>query len=255
MSNNIVHQLKEAILFRDLPEEVLTALAKKVISRKLAQDDVLMRKGEMGDSLFMIHRGSVKIVTEDSDGRELIINQCGAGETIGEMALLDQAPRSAGAVALEHTEVFELKQNDFRDLLDQRPDILRAIISGFSPRLRFSTTYIEKVVEWSHRIAAGDYSFLEDAPTIPTRSGSDEDKAINMLSAFFQMVRRVKAREEGLKQQLEILAFEIDHSRRQQEVEAITSTEHYARIKEQARRLRERRHRYNANDNEDREAS
>jgi len=254
MSYDIVQQLREVSLFRGLPDEVVLALAKKVISKKLARDDVLMRKGEMGDSLFMIHRGSMKIVTEDSIGRELVINECGPGETIGEMGLLDQAPRSAGAVALEDTEVFELKQDDFLELLDQRPDILRAMIRGFSPRLRFSTTYIEKVVEWSHRIAAGDYSFLEDAPTIPNKSGTDEDKAITLLSAFFQMVRRVKEREDGLKQQLEILAFEIDHSRRKQEVEAITSTEQYVRIKEQARRLREQRHRDNAKDDENREA-
>ena len=62
-----------------------------------------------------------------------------------------------------------------------------------------------------------------------------------MLSAFFAMVRRVKEREDGLKQQLEKLTFEIDQARRKQEFEEITSTEFYANLKEQAKALRQKR--------------
>ena len=55
------------------------------------------------------------------------------------------------------------------------------------------------------------------------------------------MVRKVKAREEGLKQQVEKLAFEIDQERRKKEFEEITSTEFYARLKDQAQTIRRKR--------------
>ncbi len=240
-NHDLVGKLKETFLFRDLPEDALEAIAQKIAVRKLSKGDVLMRKGENGDSVFMLYRGSVNIVTTDSLGRELVINNCGPGETIGEMALLDEAPRSATAIALVNSEALELKQDDFHALLNQRPDLALGMIQGLSSRLRFSTTYIEKTVEWSQKIADGDYSIVEDTPTIPTHSGTDEDKAITLLSAFFQMVKRVKAREDVLKKQVEKLTFEIDQARRKRDFKEITGTEFFTRIKAQAKHLREQR--------------
>lgn len=239
--DNLIGKLKETLLFRDLPEDALEAIAQKVTLRKLSKGDVLMRKGEKGDSVFMLYRGSVNILTKDSIGRELIINNCGPGETIGEMALLDQAPRSASAIALEDSEALELKQDDFHALLNQRPDLALGMIQGLSSRLRFSTTYIEKAVEWTQKTADGDYSFMDDTSPIPKRSGTDEDKAITLLSEFFQMAKRVKAREDRLKEQVGKLTFEIDQVRRKRDFKDITSTEFFAKIKEQAKELRAQR--------------
>lgn len=241
MTEDITTQLKNTIIFNGLSNEALSALAEKASTRKLVKDDVLMRKGETGDSLFLIHTGWVKIVTVDSKGDELVINKCGPGETIGEMALLDRGPRSATVIALEDTEALELKHDVFQNVLDQRPDVSLAIIRSYSERLRFSTTYIERAIDWSQKTAEGDYSFIDQSQPFMKESGSDDDKAAQMLSAFFAMVRKVKAREDGLKQQLEKLTFEIDQARRKQEFEEITSTEFYANLKEQARALREKR--------------
>ena len=241
MSQEVTAQLKHTIIFNGLSDDALAELAQKASTRKLVKGDVLMRKGEPGDSLFLIHNGWVKIVTVDSKGDELIINKCGPGETIGEMALLDGAPRSATVVAMEDAEVLELKQDVFQHVLDQRPDVSLAIIRSYSERLRFSTTYIERAIDWSQKTAEGDYSFIDQTQPPPNGATTDDDKATQMLSAFFAMVRRVKEREDGLKQQLEKLTFEIDQARRKQECEEITSTEFYANLKEQAKALRQKR--------------
>lgn len=241
MSENISTQLKKSFLFRGLPDDALTAVAQKVSARSLAEGDVLMRKGEAGNSLFMIDDGWFKIVTQDASGGELIINKTGPGETIGEMALLDQAPRSATVVAISPAKVFELKQDAFEEILNQRPDVALALIRGFSSRLRFSTTYIQKAIDWSQKIAAGDYGFIENTQQVLKGSESDDDKATQLLSAFWQMVRSVKAREDDLKQQLEKLTLQIDDARRKQEFEDLTSTDFYANLKEQAKKLREKR--------------
>jgi CRP-like cAMP-binding protein len=241
MSEEVVQLLKGTLLFRGLPDETLAALAPKIRVRRLSANDVLMRKGERGDSLFMIHDGWVKIVTRDSMGGELIINKCGPGETIGEMALLEQAPRSAGAVALGDVRVLELKKDAFLEIINQRPDVSLAIILYISSRLRFSTTYIEKTIEWSHRLAAGDYAFIENNQIDLNKVTTGEDKAGQLLAAFFQMVKNVKEREEALKQQLSKLEFEIDQKRRKQDFEQIAGTEFYSKLKELAKRLRAER--------------
>jgi CRP-like cAMP-binding protein len=219
----------------------LSTLAENTTTRKLAPGDVLMRKGELGDSLFIINEGWVKIVTVDSKGDELIINKCGPGEIIGEMALLDSGPRSASVIALEDSEALELKQGAFQNVIDHHPEVSLSIIRNYSNRLRFSTTYIERAIDWSQKIAEGDYSFVENTGPISKINETDDDKATQLLSAFFTMVRKVKEREDVLKQQLEQLTFEIDQARRKQEFEEITSTEFYAQLKEQAKTLRQKR--------------
>jgi CRP-like cAMP-binding protein len=241
MSDDILHQLKNTTIFSGLTDDTLAEVAQKAITRRLITGDVLMKKGDVGDSLFLIHKGWVKIVTEDSKGDELIINKCGPGETIGEMALLDQGTRSATVIALEDADVLELKKDVFEKILNQRPDVSLSIIRSYSNRLRFSTTYIERAIDWAQRIAEGDYSFIEQTQPALVGKKSDDDKATQLLSAFFTMVNRVKEREEGLKQQLEKLNFEIDQARRKQEFEEITSTEFYAQLKEQAKNLRQKR--------------
>lgn len=241
MTEDIATQLKNCFLFKGLSDESLAAVAQKTSTRSLAQGDVLMRRGEAGNSLFVINEGWFKIVTEDTQGGELIINKTAPGETLGEMALLDEAPRSATAIALTPARVLELKKDAFYEILDQRPDVALTVIRSLSGRLRFSTTYIEKAIDWSQKLAAGDYGFIESTQSTLRETKSDDDKAAQLLSAFFQMVRSVKAREDNLKQQLERLTLEIDEARRKQEFEEIVSTDFYANLKEQAKRLRAQR--------------
>ncbi len=241
MSQDIA-RLKKAFLFQGLPDDVLEALAQKVTHRVLSKDATLFRRGDVGDALYVIDSGWVKIVREDNGSGELVLNRCGPGEAIGEMSLLDQEPRSAGVVALTDSEILELKREAFFELLDQRPDVALTLIRSISSRLRFSSTYIQKAIEWSKKIAEGDYSFMEQIqPAQEGQTGTEEDKAGQLLSAFFQMVKGVKAREDNLKQQLEKLTLAIDEVRRKQEFEELTGTDFYANLKAQAQKIRQRR--------------
>ncbi|MGZ6347552.1 MAG: hypothetical protein ACXWNC_08320, partial [Anaerolineales bacterium] len=138
-------------------------------------------------------------------------------------------------------EVRELKLVAFLELLNKRPDLALELIRSSSSRLRFSTTYIQKAIDLSQKIAAGDYSFIDYTQPIAKTEGTDEDKASQLLSAFFQMVHSVKAREDELKQKLEKLTIEIDEARRKKEFEEITSTDFYSNLKEQAKKLRAQR--------------
>ncbi len=241
MIDNVLEKIHNADFFGQLSKDALEAVAAKTTLRRFPGGNTLMRKGDPADSFFLILEGHLKIVTTDARGEEIIINKVGPGETIGELALVDERPRSAGAMALDEVEALEMTKDAFFDLLNDRLDVSLGILRGFSHRLRFSTTYIEKVIDWSQKTAEGDYSFLEQIQPVEDQPGTDDDKAAQLLSAFYSMVRKVKAREEGLKQQVEKLAFEIDQERRKKEFEEITGTEFYARLKEQAQTIRKKR--------------
>lgn len=246
MKNNMIdetiQQLKKSFLFNGLPDDVLGILSNSIVQRQLPKDETLFRKGDAGDSLFMIGEGWVKIVTEDALGSQLTLNQCGPGEAVGEMSLFDQAPRSAGVVALSDVTLLELKRDALLKLLNQRPDVALLVIRGISSRLRGSTTYIEKAIEWSKKIADGDFSFTEQTqPAELLGNATQEDRAKQFLSEFFKMARNVHEREEKLKQQVEKLTLQIDEARRKQEFDELTSSDFFANLKEQARKLRDQR--------------
>lgn len=237
----VLKTVKETNFFKELSDDALNAVTERATLKTFQPNEVIMKKGDPADSFYVILKGNLKIVTTDAKGDEIIINKVHAGETIGELALIDELPRSAGAVALDKVEALELTKEVFFQLLDERWDVAQGILRGFSTRLRFSTTYIEKVIDWSQKTAAGDYSFLENTQPIINSATSDDDKAAQLLSTFYSMVRKVKEREEGLKQQLEILTFQIDEERRKKEFEEITSTDFYSKLKEQAQTLRRKR--------------
>lgn len=240
MIGDVLQRIRETDFFKELSGDASAAVAEKAAMRKFAPNEFVMRKGDPADSFFVILDGHVKIVTTDAKGDEIIINKVGAGESIGELALVDDRPRSAGVIALDDVEALELTKDAFFDLLNHRLDVSLGIMRGFSSRLRFSTTYIEKVIDWSQKTAVGDYSFLEQTQPV-SNTTSDDDKAAQLLSAFYSMVNSVKAREDNLKQELERLTFEIDQERRKREFEEITGTEFYSKLKEQAKTIRQKR--------------
>jgi CRP-like cAMP-binding protein len=244
-STDIIRYLQKLPLFQGLPEAIIIDMAEGVSSCKLAKDDVLFEKGGPGNSLFVIRTGWVKITTVDGDGDELVLNHCGPSEVIGEMALIDEEPRSASVVALSPVEVLELKRDTFMEALYKQPLLAVDVMRNLSARIRYATTYIEKAIEWSHRIAEGDYSFaMDQIQTVQStmiRQKSDEARAGELLSAFFEMARGVQEREEHLKQQLRKLSIEVDETKRKQEFESLTESTFFSNLKSAAQQMREQR--------------
>lgn len=239
-----IDQLKKINWFDELPDDMLAALARKVRKRMLVKDEVLFHKGDAGNSLFIILSGWVKVFTQDDRGNEVALNQVGAGEIIGEMALLDYEPRSASVTALEKTSALELSREDFMEILKGQPDLPLSLIRNLSSRLRQNTSYIERITEMSRRVARGDYSFIGETQPVRARSKKEhdaQDKVGQLMEEFIVMVQGVREREEELKKQVQKLSLQIDETKRKQEFEEITGTDFYARLKVQAKKLREQR--------------
>ena len=243
MVNETIAQLKKILWFDGLSDDMLAVLAQKAHERKLIKDEILFQKGDEGHTLYVILSGWVKIVTQDVDDNEVVLNKVGAGEIIGEMALLDYEPRSAGVVALEKTSALELSREDFMEIMKGQPDLALSLIRNLSSRLRHNTSYIERITEMSRRVAKGDYSFISEtrAGGLQAEKEIKQDKVGQLMEEFIAMVQGIREREEELRKQVQRLTLQIDESKRKQEFDEIINTDFYANLKEQAKKLRGQR--------------
>src|SRR6185295_7755989 len=91
---------------------------------------------EEGDFFFTILEGRIKVTIIGDDGREVILSVLGPGDFFGEMALLDNEPRSASAIAIEESELLSLHRNDFQSVLSDNRTITTALIKILTARLR-----------------------------------------------------------------------------------------------------------------------
>ena len=135
--------LKSIDLFSSLNSEDTERLAALLRKRSLKKGEVLFRKGDEGIALYVVQKGSVRIVLPSRMGDEVSPAIFTEGDFFGEMALLDGMPRSADAVALEQTEVLALNRRDFLAFLQNNEMAIKAIFSYLSMRLRKTDDLLE----------------------------------------------------------------------------------------------------------------
>jgi signal transduction histidine kinase len=104
--------------------------------RILGRAEVVLRQGATGDSVFVVGSGSTEAFLEAGDGSELSLSVMRAGDVFGEMAFLERQPRSATVRAIEPSVVLEIHGTQFRDLMDDHPDIEFRLLLKMSGRLR-----------------------------------------------------------------------------------------------------------------------
>ncbi len=123
-------------LFSGLADEDLESLISVATRRKFPKDAVIFFEHDLGDALFMILSGRVKVTILSDDGREIILAMLSERDFFGEMSLLDNEPRSATAIAMQETEMVVLHQKDFLSIVEKRPRVLLNLLAVLSSRLR-----------------------------------------------------------------------------------------------------------------------
>lgn len=103
----------------------------------------IFRGGDPGRSLMVIVEGQVKISVTASDGREAVLAILEAGDILGEMAIIENKPRSADATALTPCRVLVLHQRDFIPFLERNPKVVVRMLALLSERLRRTSALIE----------------------------------------------------------------------------------------------------------------
>ena len=110
--------------------------------QSVGQDEVILRQGEGGDSIYVIGSGSVEAILDPGDGTPISLAVLGRGEVFGEIALIAGRPRSATVRAKEHSIVLELHGPPFRDLMDDHPDIELRLLLKIRERLQHANELV-----------------------------------------------------------------------------------------------------------------
>jgi CRP-like cAMP-binding protein len=123
--------LAEVPLFRGLPKSHLRRIAKLARIRRFAPGSTMVRTGDPGRSFYVLLAGKARVVRVDGRARRL-----GAGDYFGEMALLDDGPRSAAVVADGEVLALTIDRPGFAKLLRAEPALTQALLRTLAARLR-----------------------------------------------------------------------------------------------------------------------
>jgi CRP/FNR family cyclic AMP-dependent transcriptional regulator len=137
--------LRRCALFARVDDARLRSVARSLRRRKFRRNEVIFHQGDVGNSLQIVVNGAVKIVLPSAEGEEAIIATLRPGDFFGELALLDGAPHSATATALDQTETLDLPRAAFQGLLEQDAELQRALLAGLAAELRRLTGHVEEL--------------------------------------------------------------------------------------------------------------
>ena len=153
-TSDLAAVLGRAMLFSGLDPDDMRRLAGIARETTLAPNQTLFEQGDESDGLYLIVSGIVRIFVLGDDSRVATINLLVVGEIIGEMALLDGLPRSAGAAALTDVKLIFIPREPFLELLDSSPKLARQIILMLCERLRAANAQVDQALfhDLKHRL-------------------------------------------------------------------------------------------------------
>ena len=141
-----IEVLRKVPLFAGLGEGDLTAFAELTRERSYPKGSVIVFEDDPGDALYLVAAGQVKVVIIAEDGREVILSVLGEGSFFGEMAVIDDEPRSAHVIAMEDSGLLVLRREDFYARLRSSPEVAIALLREISRRLRRADEKIGSLV-------------------------------------------------------------------------------------------------------------
>lgn len=123
--------LKQVDVFQQTPEDVLADIASLLEEIEVAAGETIFNKGDLGDSLYIIITGKLRV-----DDGDHMLNYLGKRDVFGEMALLDAEPRVASVTVVEPSHLLRLNQAPFYELIADRPEVAIGLIRVLTGHLR-----------------------------------------------------------------------------------------------------------------------
>ena len=202
-----VDSLRRCALYAHVGHDGLRTLAGLMVVRRFRRNEVIFHQGDPGNALHVVTDGAVKIVLPSPEGDEAIIATMRRGDFFGELALLDGAPHSASATAVEPTETLALPRAVFLELLEQDGGLRMALLTGLTAELRRLTGHVEELhfLDLAGRLAMRLVRLARaDAPSSQTDVRLDwpytQSDLASMIGGTRQSVNRLLSElvEDGL---------------------------------------------------------
>jgi CRP/FNR family cyclic AMP-dependent transcriptional regulator len=186
--------LKNIPLFSVLADEELDAISRLAVTRNYPKNSVIINEGDHTDSLYVILSGKVKIFLTDDQQKEVIVAIQREGDYFGELALLDEAPRSASVMSMEPCTLLIVSRGAFERHLASDPKLAISLMRGLAARLRATTENVKSLalLDVYGRIARTLLQFAkeEDGHHVIDDKLTHQDLA-NMVGASREMVSRI----------------------------------------------------------------
>jgi len=146
--------LKRVPLFSTLTLEQLSTIDRLMVTRHYAKGESIFLKGDVGSELFVVLDGEIRIHL-DHDGGEVTLARLGPSSVVGEMAVFDDQPRSAGAQAAANTTVRVLRRDRLQALVHEHPEVLLEFVKNLSQRIRVMNEQLESSAVPQHEGQSG----------------------------------------------------------------------------------------------------
>ncbi len=130
--------IRKIDFFQPLHEKIISKIADVCIEREYSTGDYIVKQGETGLGLFFITSGKVKVEIE-SNGSKTVVAQLKDEDFFGELAIIDNKPRSANVVSLEDTRCLLLTRDSFSKLMNRYPEIAIQMAKSLAQRVRETT--------------------------------------------------------------------------------------------------------------------
>lgn len=122
-------------------------MSSEVSKEQIKAGQTIFKEGDTDLHFYIVEDGKVGIFIQ-KDGLQVKLSECGPGESFGEFALLDKAPRSATAIALTDVEVFKVTEKGFEELMAQLPDWASCMLKNFVVRLKKMNTRLKELPQF-----------------------------------------------------------------------------------------------------------
>jgi len=186
--------LKAVPFFTQLNDRELDVVRSVATEKSYPKNAVVLTEGEMGDSLYMIQSGKVKVFIGDEDGREIILKILGPGDFFGEMSMIDKQPRSASVTTIEASTFLVLAHSAFERCVEQAPRIGNMVMQCLAQRVREADRKIGTLalMDVYGRVASTllELSVYNNGKLMVGEKLSQQDLA-NMVGASREMVNRI----------------------------------------------------------------
>jgi len=151
--------LEASKLFNQLKPEELHALRQAAQERTFAAGQEIFREGDRGDGLYIVREGLVEISGRVEQKGRLVFSQVGPGDIFGEMAVIENMPRSAGAVATKETAAYFIPRAEMLAFIERSPGLALALLREISHRLReFNQQYLREVLQAERLAIVGRFA-------------------------------------------------------------------------------------------------
>jgi CRP-like cAMP-binding protein len=137
--------LQQVGLFKSLSEKALLDLAAVTIEQMFPAKTTVFKEGDKGDALYIVKSGKINVLKRNSAGIDSVLVTLGKGAVIGDMAIIDEQPRSASIATVQDCSFLILTKDDFRNLLANVPEIAFQILKLTTERLRATNVHLKEL--------------------------------------------------------------------------------------------------------------